>query len=41
MGVTPAPSKSSARPLSVPATATSCGVEFPVEGIVVVSVCAC
>jgi hypothetical protein len=40
MGVTPAPSESSARPLPVLATATSCGAEFPIEGIVVVYVCA-
>jgi hypothetical protein len=40
MGVTPAPSESSFRPLPVPAKATSCGVEFPVKGVAVVSVCA-
>jgi hypothetical protein len=41
MGVTPAPSESSVRPLPVPATVTSCGAEFLVEDVVVVSVCAC
>jgi hypothetical protein len=40
MGVTPASSESLVQPLPVPATATSCGAEFPVEGVVVVSVCA-
>jgi hypothetical protein len=39
MGVTPAPSESSVQPLPVRATATSCGVEFPVEGVAVVCVC--
>jgi hypothetical protein len=33
------PSKSSAWLLSVPATMTSCGAEFPVEGVAVVFVC--
>jgi hypothetical protein len=35
-----APSESSAWPLPVPTKATSCDVEFPVEGVVIVSVCA-